>query len=119
MDEHIEKCIKSSASQRRLRTIFNLRASATGVPVEEVQSQPSQTTTVVLTGMLGLESVFASIVSNALARFPGLDVEIEHAGFGRTPDTNIIRFFLTGPPDHLKGATIRIQVRFREERKKN
>jgi hypothetical protein len=110
MEEHIEKCIKSTASQRRLRTVFNLRASAIGTNPELCQSQAAQTTTLLLFGTVGLESVLASIVTNALARYPGLEVAFEQVNFGRTPETNTIRMFVSGPADHLKGAVVRVQT---------
>ena len=110
MEEHIEKCIKSTASRRRLKIVYNLRASAIGTNPELCQSQATQTATLVLCGISGLESVLSSIITNALARFPGVEVAFDQVDFGRTPESNNVRLFLSGPADHLKGAIVKIQV---------
>lgn len=111
MDVHISKCIKNAASQRRLRIVYDLRASASGANPELCLHQAAETFTLLLYDCIGIENVLSSVVSNALARFPGLEVSVESLSLGRTAAENRVRLFISGPVDHVKGATIRVQVR--------
>jgi hypothetical protein len=109
MDEHIKKCIKNTASQRRLRVVYDLRASASGANPELCGNQSADTFTLLLYGMVGIENVLSSVITAALARYPGLEVSCESIAFGREPNDNRVRLFISGPTDHVKGATIRAQ----------
>lgn len=112
MDDHISKCIRNGDSKRRLRVIFDLKASASGENPNPTPVQSIQEVTLVLSGHAQLEHVLMRLAEGVLQVYSGLHVEVFETNFRPVASRvkSRIVIFLKGPSDHMNGAMIKIQV---------